>query len=398
MEKKFILLICVLFISTLSSQIGQVYSNKYVGIELPIPHNWFLVSQEETAKSIKEGFGLFNTGDQKGEIPGKPLIFISKYNIEEDTSNFNDNLLAFVFDIRNYRDEIKSGKDYLENLASGVKSVNIPGTNISRIGTESIGGRIFYKLLISCNIDGQTLNQIQLAKVQNDYMLILCLSASNMEELNDLIKISDGIKLYSVSEETDSSNEAQEFRKSAALIKEKPNRDWIYNLLIYGFLGFVIHIITRKNKSEGEEIEPDRIDLQAEEKFDIQKSSESACEIIRIFIIEEIYSLSDTNKVLLIAHSNWKLGGGGNYFYNGIKKKINNNLCDILEENEMKICWTNIYEKGSLRDYFIEHDTYKRGYYIFENRKLIAFKHDNNIYSKNGEEIAGSVKEILDGL
>ena len=106
---------------------------------------------------------------------------------------------------------------YLGHVARGMRESQ-PNATVSDIFTQSLGGKAFHRLNVRLPMQGITVHMSQLARIHNDYIVVLNMSADSDNGLTELVEIADkNMHLSSVSQAVDSSPEGVSFRKKSSL-------------------------------------------------------------------------------------------------------------------------------------------------------------------------------------
>jgi len=200
---------------------GNVYSNEFVGLRFSIPEGWYIVTDNETKELVQDGARVMGLDDPAAKaiaakIPGKVLLIVSEYPLNSDIQRFNHNIAFVAINVREIKDEIRSGADYLGHVERGWMEQQ--GATVSDIIKQTMAGDEFHRLNVRFPMQGITVYSCQLARVHNDYVVILNMSASNDASLDALVQIADSNMILSaVPQEVDSSPEGQSFREKSSL-------------------------------------------------------------------------------------------------------------------------------------------------------------------------------------
>jgi hypothetical protein len=197
------------------------YNFKFIGLRFPAPAGWYVATDAEINQGMKEGaklMGLDNP-DAKAvvdQMPGKVLLMLTEHSLDSNSQNFNQNILVAAIDVRGARDEISTGAEYLRLVSQGVKKAQ-PNAEVSGVTNQWLGGEDFYKIEVTIPLEGINVYQWQLAKIRNDYLIVLNLSAENAGGMEMLRQITDRLSMSPVSNATDISPEGKSFRKQSSL-------------------------------------------------------------------------------------------------------------------------------------------------------------------------------------
>jgi len=241
-------LICVnlLTITAAAEEHDATYCNKYVGLELSLPSSWHLATEAEVSQVVKEGSQLMGLDSPAAkamtqQMPGKVLIMASKYGLDDASQDFNPNLVVAAIDVRDHRNEISTGKDYCKLVAQGMRSSPLD-IAVSEIVAQEICGKIFHKLDVRLPIQGVDTYQRQLARINNDYLVVVNMAAENPNGLDELSELLDGMSLTPVSQSVEATSEAQAFRSHSRLDVSNPSPAG-NAMQIVGLVGMAISFI-----------------------------------------------------------------------------------------------------------------------------------------------------------
>ena len=220
------------------------YHNEYIGLHFPTPTGWYLATNAEIKQGIREAIQIMGLDSPEvqsvvKQMPGKVLIMMSEYPFNNDSQDFNRNVIVAAIDVRDHRDEIRTAADFLRFSAEGIKEC-LPDVVISAVKTQNLGGVTFHKIEVKYTIQDITVRQIQMARIANDYLVVINISAENSVGLNKLMQIADGLRFSPVSQAVDSSTTGQAFRKKAALNLSSSSGSLLkyigIALIVFGFL------------------------------------------------------------------------------------------------------------------------------------------------------------------
>lgn len=229
------------------------YYNKFVGVRFPVPADWYLATDIEVMQGLKEGaeaIGLDSPGAKAviAQMPGNVLLIISEHPLDGDFQGFNRNMGILAINVRGHEDEVSSGADYLRFVSQGIEESQ-PDAVISEIDTERLGGEEFYRLDVRLPIEGITTHQRQLARIANDYAVVINMAAEGSGGLEELTQQADRLHFSPVSQAVDSSAEGQSFRKQATIELSSSSSNLLEDagiiLMVAGALWFLI-VLGRK--------------------------------------------------------------------------------------------------------------------------------------------------------
>lgn len=239
----------------------NVYSNKFVGLSFSVPASWYIATDEETKDLMPDASKVMGLDDMDAkqimaQMPGLVLVMVSEHPYSSDDQSVNRNIIFTAVNARDIKNEIRSGEDYLGLVAKGIRESQ-PSSTVSDIIIQHLGGEEFHRMDISLPMQDMTAHLSQLARIHNDYILILNITAGSDNDLRQLVEIVDSnLQLSSVPEVVDSSPEGTSFRKKSTLnISGSTSRgssvgNLIKNigiiLIILGALGFLKNLFVKK--------------------------------------------------------------------------------------------------------------------------------------------------------
>lgn len=235
--------------------VGSIYSNEFVGLTIPVPADWYVATDNEVKGLMPDAARVMGLDDPVvrsivAQMPGKVLLVISERPFSTDDQAVSRNILIAAISARDMKDEISSGSDYLDHVARGMRDSQLTAT-VSDITTQRLGGEEFHRLPVTLVMQGTTVHMSQFARIHNDYLLILNMTAASEGGLQGLVEVADGMRLPSVSPTVDGSAEGEAFRKQAALkIPQSSGNTLLKNaglvLMILGGLWFLRALFSKK--------------------------------------------------------------------------------------------------------------------------------------------------------
>lgn len=195
---------------------GNVFFNKFVGLSFVVPEGWYVVTDNEIKELMPDAAKVMGFDDPAAkaivaQMPGKMLIVVSKQSFE------GDNIIIVAINAREMKDEVGSGADYLAHVLRGMRESQ-PSAAVSEIITHRLGGEEFHRLNVSIPMQGITVHMCQLARIHNDYLVILNMSADSEIGVTGLVQVADNnMRLSAVPQAVDNSPEGQSFRKQSSL-------------------------------------------------------------------------------------------------------------------------------------------------------------------------------------
>lgn len=200
----------------------NVYSNKFVGLSFSVPDGWYVATDNETKDVMPDVARVTGLDDPSAkavlaQLPGMVLLLVSERPFTSEVQSVSRNILFMATNARNITTEVRSGADYLDHVARGMREGQ-PNATVSDIVTQRLGGEEFYRLNVRLPIQGIAVHNVQLACIHNDYIVILNMAAESDNGLTELVRILDNnMRLASVSQAVDNSPEGSSFRKKSSL-------------------------------------------------------------------------------------------------------------------------------------------------------------------------------------
>jgi len=239
MKRSILVVVAVLLVAGVSGIAdaetkGNIYTNKFVGLSFPVPEGWYIATDNETKELMPEAARVMGLDDPVAratvaQMPGKVLLMVSEAPLKSDVQTANRNIIFAVINAREIKKEVGSGAEYLRHVARGMSDKQ-PAAGVSDITTQHLGGVEFHRLNMSIPMQGMTVHMCQLARLHNDYILILNFSADTDASLAGLLQVADNLRLSAPSQALDTSKEGKLFR-DATTIKVKKSG---WNLLQLG--------------------------------------------------------------------------------------------------------------------------------------------------------------------
>lgn len=201
---------------------GNVYSNKFVGLSFSVPEGWYIATDNETKDLMPDAARVIGLDDPSAksvvaQMPGIVLLMVSERPFSSDVQSANRNIIFVAINAREMKNEVRSGADYLGHVARGMRESQ-PSATVSDIITQRLGGEEFHRMNVRLPMQGITVHMSQLARIHNDYIVILNMSADSDNGLTELIEIAaNNMRLSAVPQAVDSSPEGTSFRKKSSL-------------------------------------------------------------------------------------------------------------------------------------------------------------------------------------
>lgn len=227
MKRSIPVVLAVLLVAGVSGYLNaqtkeNVYSNKFVGLKFSVPEGWYIATDNETKELMPDAARVMGLDDPAAkavvaQMPGIVLLMVSERPFTSDVQSANRNILFVAINAREMKDEVSSGSDYLGHVARGMRESQ-PSATVSNIITQRLGGEEFHRLNVTLPMQGITVHMSQLARIHNEYIVILNMSADSENGLTELVDIAaNNIRLSAVPQSVDSSPEGASFRKKSSL-------------------------------------------------------------------------------------------------------------------------------------------------------------------------------------
>lgn len=176
---------------------GQVYSNQAVGFELTYPDGYYILSSEEIDELYKQNIEQFKDMVKDPEIMEKTiqqnipvtLAFKYPYGYSED---YNPNLNIIVSDLETDQWEpIDYATQMVEKASQMSDSLSYSNASSTRIGNKDAA---YCDMNLSVN--GYTIPQKQYYFKNKTYIMIISISATEENDMNEFVQIIENIKFY----------------------------------------------------------------------------------------------------------------------------------------------------------------------------------------------------------
>ena len=234
---------------------GNVYSNKFVGLSFSFPEGWYIATDNETKDLMPDAAIVMGLDDPVAksvvaQMPGMVLLMVSERPFTTDVQSANRNIIFVAINAREMKNEVRSGADYLGHVARGMRESQANAT-VSDIITQRLGGDEFHRLNVRLPMQGITVHMSQLARIHNDYIVILNMSADSDNGLTELVEIAaTNMQLSAVPQAVDSSPEGESFRKQSSITPpsssgSNPLKTIGIILMVLGALWFIKNVFLR---------------------------------------------------------------------------------------------------------------------------------------------------------
>ena len=204
------------------------YGNKCAGITYPIPTGWFAESTDHRAlwKSlVSEGAEMIGMDKKSTTVaaentPNLLQLFVSRYPSGMEDGRFNDNLSIALISNRGDLQGIKSGRDYLRLMQRNFDNKRSLGISYSAISEILLNKDTFYSLDYLLPLEDLTVRARQLAKINNDYLVVITVAAENDHTKGELTQLLETLLMTRVPEDVDRSGDCQAFRNQVRLLNK----------------------------------------------------------------------------------------------------------------------------------------------------------------------------------
>lgn len=172
---------------TMGTQEGNKYSNEYFGLELTVPEEWHIATEEEKAAITQAGQEAIaeNNEDLAKQMDLSKektlnLMFSFKYPLTHQ--GVNPNVLCMAENLSLLASlTVKSGKDYLAMAKTSMEQTGLPYT-FADVTTEKLGGKDFDVMEATVDAGTIKLTQKYYATIFDGYALVFINTFSSEEE------------------------------------------------------------------------------------------------------------------------------------------------------------------------------------------------------------------------
>ncbi len=172
---------------TMGTLEGTKYTNDYFGLELDIPEDWHIATEEEKAALLQAGQDAIaeNNEDLAKQIDLSKektlsLVFSFKYPLTHQ--GVNPNVLCMAENLGLLGSvTVKSGKDYLAMTKTGMEQTGMPYT-FAEVTTEKLGNKDFDVMEATVDAGTIKLTQKYYAAIFDGYALVFINTFSNEDE------------------------------------------------------------------------------------------------------------------------------------------------------------------------------------------------------------------------
>lgn len=178
----------------------NTYLNSFFGLEIPFNSEWYVQSQEEMNKMVKQG-EEFIAGDDKllkrqlnaAKINTAYLFTLFKYKPGTNLT-YNPSVMVIAENINKFP-QIKEGKDYLEQTKKIMARTQMNYSYEKDIFTRLIGNKKFDVLEGVMHLPDTDITQEFMSTIMQGFTLSFVISYTTESDKEELYNIIDGITL-----------------------------------------------------------------------------------------------------------------------------------------------------------------------------------------------------------
>lgn len=176
-----------------------IYVNAFFELELTIPDNWVVQSQEQTENLMKMG-GNMVAGDDKNlealikasEITTATLLSVFQYEVGSPV-DYNPGFILIAENI-SYAPGISTGSDYLTQAKKIMGQSQMQFDYIDDdFAKEIINGQEFYTMNCTMNYLGVNINQRYYSTIIDGFSLSAVISFTNKKQEKELTKMMNSL-------------------------------------------------------------------------------------------------------------------------------------------------------------------------------------------------------------
>ena len=168
-----------------------IYRNKYFGMRVVLPDDWYPLDDEGKKKLMEMGRKMVASQDKMlgaaldaSKLDTLNLLAVYKHPPGAPVS-FNPNLSCVAEKVSDFPG-IKTGRDYLFHVRRGMQASGVPYSMGGDIYSENIGGVSFYVQDMSVPAGTWLVQQKYYAAIMKGYALGFVLTYTNRWEYGDL--------------------------------------------------------------------------------------------------------------------------------------------------------------------------------------------------------------------
>ncbi|KGO93401.1 hypothetical protein [Flavobacterium subsaxonicum] len=178
------------------------YTNRFFDIQIAIPQNWVVQTQEQSKELMKEG-AEFVAGDNEkmkaaikaSEVNSASLLTVFQYK-EGIAEIFNPSFMLVAESLKR-APGVRSGEDYLSQsrklLLSGQVQYKHIDENFKKV---RVNGWEFYAMNLAIEMEGVSIYQTYMATVKDGFALCFIYSYNDEEQKAQLEKVVQSIDYY----------------------------------------------------------------------------------------------------------------------------------------------------------------------------------------------------------
>jgi hypothetical protein len=177
---------------------GSVYTNRYLGLKIPIPQGWS-VQDNKAKKALMESGKQMTAGKdanlkaamEASELNSVPLLMIFKYPVGSAV-DFNPSFTSVAEKV-SQMPGITRGSDYLFHVKKLLQQAQIKYSIADAIRTEMIGGVSFDVLDATLSVGNTVVNQKYYATIMKGYALSLIVTYNSTDDQKELTSLFSSI-------------------------------------------------------------------------------------------------------------------------------------------------------------------------------------------------------------
>lgn len=188
---------------TLGTVEGNTYYNDYFDLQVDKHEDWVSLTHNEVAEIGQIGLDMMS--DYNEELVGKidvssyrnlPLFGFYKYPLTYTGPDNNPNFLCVAENLKlgKMKKTIKTGADFIQYNVDLLTDVGVP-YQFGEYRIEKVGNTTLDSLASSIRYEGGTVKQKYYSKIIGDYALLLIITYTTDDELDELQAILDTVQI-----------------------------------------------------------------------------------------------------------------------------------------------------------------------------------------------------------
>jgi hypothetical protein len=185
----------------LGGVVDGVYTNKDLGLKLPIPQGWFVADRETQQRMMQAGEAMVASDSPaaKSAVEASKattfnLLSLSQFEVGSAVE-FNPTLVRMAERV-SHVPGIKSGADYLFHAAQLLKST-LAGEVTKETHAVQLAGSEWHRIDYRLQVLGRSISQAYICIKRGDYVIAMVLSAGTPEQMTALEQAAASIRLES---------------------------------------------------------------------------------------------------------------------------------------------------------------------------------------------------------